>query len=341
MKAFSRRKEIDLIKSVAILMVVFGHCIEFGSGPIHLARGLHWINPIYKFIYGLHMPLFMMISGYLFKNSVDRYHPIVILKRKFTQCMVPVISFTVISLGLQVLRNRGGIGWEVAIRQLFVQLWFLWAVFLWSVVVLAIHTFAKDSILLYLLVFIVSMMIPNVGYTYLWMYMYPFFLCGFLYRSRKTEFPTNPIMSFCLLILYIILLILWTPNTYIYNSKYCIISGEPVKQVLTNLFRMITGFVGSCFAISTLTKCSKLIVQREWSRRAIDYLSILGVNSMGIYVFSVYLNHWLLGPFTKWVNGFNILFCIIESAFMIAFCLLFCNIIKRIKLAKFLFFGGR
>lgn len=55
----------DIVKGVAILLVVIGHQIQGSCGNTEVFAE----DPIFKFIYGFHMPLFMLISGYFFFYS--------------------------------------------------------------------------------------------------------------------------------------------------------------------------------------------------------------------------------------------------------------------------------
>lgn len=64
----SRSVLIDTIKGVAILLVVWGHFIQF----IYVGSDSYFDNIIFKVIYSFHMPLFAIISGYLYCNSVEK-----------------------------------------------------------------------------------------------------------------------------------------------------------------------------------------------------------------------------------------------------------------------------
>lgn len=61
---------IDALRGVAIILVIIGHCISNGSGSGYFSNQGYYENIAFKFIYSFHMPLFMIISGYLFKYSV-------------------------------------------------------------------------------------------------------------------------------------------------------------------------------------------------------------------------------------------------------------------------------
>lgn len=61
-----RNSYLDIAKSLGIILVVIGHCIQYGSGSLYFEKELYFYNILFKFIYSFHMPLFMLISGYLF-----------------------------------------------------------------------------------------------------------------------------------------------------------------------------------------------------------------------------------------------------------------------------------
>lgn len=64
---------LDFLKGIAIIFVLIGHCIQYGSGEEFLNSGAYWDNMTMKVIYSFHMPLFIAISGYLFSYSVKNH----------------------------------------------------------------------------------------------------------------------------------------------------------------------------------------------------------------------------------------------------------------------------
>lgn len=97
---------LDIVKGVAIFSVVLGHCIQYGSGAEFLEENLFFYNDIYRFIYSWHMPLFMLVSGYLFSFSVKRHEWSSLLKNRFNQLLLPILSWSL--LVAIVLRTMGG-----------------------------------------------------------------------------------------------------------------------------------------------------------------------------------------------------------------------------------------
>lgn len=69
----NRNQQIDILRGTAVLLMVWGHCIQFGSGSEYLQNNVFFQNNVFKFIYTFHMPLFMALSGYLFNKTIERY----------------------------------------------------------------------------------------------------------------------------------------------------------------------------------------------------------------------------------------------------------------------------
>ena len=97
---------LDLVKGIAIIAVVLGHCIQFGSGVAFMQEEGYFYNDIFRFIYSWHMPLFMLVSGYLFSFSIKRHEWKELLKSRFTQLLIPMLSWAaLITIALSL---RGG-----------------------------------------------------------------------------------------------------------------------------------------------------------------------------------------------------------------------------------------
>lgn len=80
---------IDYVKGIAILLVLVGHCIQYGSGASFLENGEYWNNIVMKVIYSFHMPLFIAVSGYLFWFSVKNHGMVNSIKSRIVR-LVPV-----------------------------------------------------------------------------------------------------------------------------------------------------------------------------------------------------------------------------------------------------------
>ncbi|EKN3485828.1 acyltransferase family protein [Yersinia enterocolitica] len=82
-----RNKNIDVLKAFATLLVIAGHVIQTTTSRFD-------DDILFKVIYSFHMPLFMCISGYLYKE------PKVIssdLMKKAKLLLVPFFSWAIIN----------------------------------------------------------------------------------------------------------------------------------------------------------------------------------------------------------------------------------------------------
>lgn len=91
-----RLQTFDLLKTFAIFLVVWGHCIQ------HTFQSYYANEPVYRIIYSFHMPLFMIISGY-FATSALQLPFKDFIKKKFFQLIVPSVTWGLLNLILIIL----------------------------------------------------------------------------------------------------------------------------------------------------------------------------------------------------------------------------------------------
>lgn len=64
-KSSARNLQIDCLKGILILLVVFAHNIQYGAGQQALDVGLWKENVLFLLMYAFHMPLFMAVSAWV------------------------------------------------------------------------------------------------------------------------------------------------------------------------------------------------------------------------------------------------------------------------------------
>lgn len=124
-----RLPEIDIVKGVSILLVVLFHA--------GLTEGL-----IADLLKDIRMPLFFMISGYLYSSSKYQENFFLLAKDKFQTLLIPYLSFALIGCAIWVaihLVNAKEINWIKPIQGIFYgngnwivanpPIWFLGALF--------------------------------------------------------------------------------------------------------------------------------------------------------------------------------------------------------------------
>ena len=67
-----RNISIDSIRGLAIVLMVFGHCIQCGSGQLFFDNHFYFDIFLYKVIYSFHMPLFAFVSGLFIYSSINK-----------------------------------------------------------------------------------------------------------------------------------------------------------------------------------------------------------------------------------------------------------------------------
>ena len=87
MKA-KRNVFIDIIKGVAIFLMLWGHCIQYcvANSSVDFFE-----NSVFKAIYSFHMPLFMLVSGYLFFYSFSKRDLKSLLIHKTQTLLQPIV----------------------------------------------------------------------------------------------------------------------------------------------------------------------------------------------------------------------------------------------------------
>lgn len=290
----------DLMKGFAIILVVLGHCIQEGSGASFSAQSLYFQDRLYQFLYSFHMPLFMMISGYLSWGSMQRAvsgkDRMELLKRRAKALLTPVFFWT----GAEYIRNfilhpaeeaaRGPVRIIAAyFYSALNNLWFLWAVFWCFLIVFLMHYYLKDNIILYVLGFLVMFLLPDGMCLGVYKYMLPYFILSFYacgWMRKNTEYMKKFLKVRVLLAVgavFAVLFFFYDETSFIYLTGYKLVGKNVIQQLGIDLYRALIGFVGSIFFI-----LSAKILMRKFSIAG-KILARPGRDTMGIYILSGYI----------------------------------------------------
>lgn len=186
--ANKRNSSIDIAKGIAALLVVLGHCIQFGNGEGYLQKKLYFDDVVFQAIYSLHMPLFALIGGYLFCGSLRRRGAKSELLMKLRTLGIPIFCWGIVNIILDFLTRGMATSVVGIMKQCFWTLlsthWFLWAMLLCSISVIIVHAAFKDSVQVYIILFIVNLITPDVYNLQYFKFLYPFFAIGYLWKSK-------------------------------------------------------------------------------------------------------------------------------------------------------------
>ena len=150
---------VDMARGYGIILVIIGHIESFGT---------QWDHVLRSEIYSFHMPLFFMISGFLF--SAMKYTPKEFLAKRLKGIMLPYLL-----IGLAII----AVNWlfydmgdfealifyfkELAVQNRFHVIWYLSCLFVSEIVFYAIVRLLKDC---WWQTAIICTMLAALGLTY-------------------------------------------------------------------------------------------------------------------------------------------------------------------------------
>ena len=340
-----RKPYIDIVKGIAILLVVIGHCIQYGSGSLFLSEHLYFGSILYRAIYSFHMSLFMLISGFLFWNTCQKYKWKKILTTKFMSLGLPILTWGTVDFVIDLIsRNVENVSIINIIKAYAWDIigapWFLWATLMCSIVLLLLRTISDDKTWILLVSIPIVLFIPD-AFNFVWFkFMYPYFVIGYVWNKygcqnlivKKFE---NKGIKICALIsltlIWIVLLFFFKENQFIYTTRMQIIGKEnPLSQLGIDLFRWLIGFLGSGASLIAISFCKKN-----------NLLQNLGEKSLGIYLVNIYVNLYFLKPLTATFQPNIFVNIFLETVVVLAICFVSVWLLERNRILKMLLLGGR
>ena len=197
-----RSPYLDIIKAILIILVIIGHSIQYGSGSTYLEKQLFFNNYLFKFIYSFHMPLFIMISGYLSYNSLNKNSLKETFISKFKSLIIPLFFWTIIPFIINLEFYSIIESLKLFIAVFSTNLWFLWSLFYINILVKLINKYFKDNIFIYILSFLITFILPNtfvikyfnIQFS-LYSFLYFYFLIGYFYKKYNLEDKLNILLS--------------------------------------------------------------------------------------------------------------------------------------------------
>ena len=333
----TRNPVIDIAKGIAILLVLVGHAIQFASGDSYQQAGLFYDNLLFKVIYMFHMPLFMVISGYLFYNTVQKKSVKRIVLDKCRQLLLPIFSFALV---VWLFKFHPEYSFFDQIRNYLsvtrFTLWFLWALLYSSLGVLIGNKLFRDNIWIWAVLILASFFTPDKWYSEMYKLLFPCFLFG--YYAHKHDLVTMlkdnlPVVAIVSGVLFIACVFLYSTETYVYLSG-CNVLRDGVfvpRQLGIDIFRIVVGLLGTVLFVSLLLLLYTVV---QPDGKVSKSLGSIGVCSMGIYCFQDYLFNYIgIGSLLH-----NRLLRFV-AVFAVSFGLTLA--VKRVKILNMIFLGGR
>lgn len=267
-----RDSSIDIAKVLLIFLVVWGHAIQY----LHGAEYNFWENPFFKFIYGFHMPLFALISGYLMHNSITRYTTSRLIQRKAKQLLIPTVGWaavlTVVDIVINLLTHEQ-MTWSWALVRFLSRtvnnLWFLKGIFISCIIVIFVEKCLKGHWAVYVVISLLTLFLPNIFNFALYGFILPFYIIGFKLGEPANRWNTSQskakrfLIFFVSLSVYISMLFFFHKKHFIYSTGTSVIaSGNGfATQLLIDIYRFIVAFIG---CIMFLEVCALVKLKTKW-----------------------------------------------------------------------------
>ena len=168
METKRRYKEIDLLRGIAIILVILGHAIIVY--PINLHE-TGWCSVLFTWVCSVHMPLFFLISGfcYSFRWGQDSFGSEYrkYLWKKTKRLLIPYLVFCGISIVMKILfpalvNNKASFADDV--MDIFLRgggYWFLYTLFFIFLIFPVLEIIYKRCFLLFVVL--------NAYFLFLWM----------------------------------------------------------------------------------------------------------------------------------------------------------------------------
>ena len=279
-KVVKRDKSIDIIRGIAIFFVLWGHCIQSIAGD----EGF-FSNWVIRLIYSFHMPLFMIISGYLFHRTCQKDF-LTVLKEKLIALGIPFIVWN----GLLYLRkclfalmNTHSFVFDFSemATVLFSGLWFLKSLFIITILTYFVMRGCKRFRYIVCMVAWISLIASSNVVGEHTADLFPFFIMGFLLAEYKKLYEQIEKYQYAIYVLYIVMLIGMDNNCFVYVSGINPITSSFgfFKQMWFNVYRIVIGAAGG-FAVIVLVKRT----YTKWARSIERLFEALGQNTLQIYV---------------------------------------------------------
>lgn len=315
---------IDFLKGIAIILVLVGHCIQYGSGATYLNNGLYWENAVMKTIYSFHMPLFMAISGYLFCFSVKKHKFLNAAQSRIFKFLPVCCAWAVIAYAVDFVSGKTP-NIKHLIYYFLTNFWFLWAI-LFSITCVAVTEFADKCTwggdVACLILVLMFMFTPDILSVHTYKFVAPYFIGGYYYAKRQHNWQKEDKVGVVSAILWGLLMLLYSKDTYIYTTGITVFHKTNIwKQVVVDCYRYLVGAAGVITVIWISKKAYALIEQHKAVRtnsgkRLIAYM---GRNSIIYYILSNYLFLWILPEITK-NFPFNLLLTLTETVIVALLC---------------------
>lgn len=334
----------DLLKLLAIFLVLWGHCVQ------HLLSPAYGEEPLHRVIYSFHMPLFMMISGF-FAGSSARLTWGVFLKKKFVQLLLPWLTWSALlivakALATSTLWGLGlsdhGIDEERLLSYIDVfegSFWFLKTAFVCHV----LSFIAMQAGRYKALAIAISLLASHyLNFVQLPSIMYASFLVGMLLKARWEQFVRHARVIFPIALVGYLLLFLW-------SEQYMPLTMHLFSNPWAWALKIPLGLLGSIAVVALFAiifsddQTEVLSPPPPICNSHINTLGEWGQYTLGIYILQVFILETLmprlinLDAMPRFVSYFVVMPLISVATLVV--CVYIVKAIMRYRIPALMFLG--
>lgn len=302
---YKREISLDYIKGILILLVVYGHCLYWFDGNQYSSNYF-----VAKIIYTFHMPFFIFLSGYFFSNKINNniYSTIIV---RFKRLIIPHFFFNIIMImpifyfwevyGHFITRFSNGTITISSVYHYLTMFWFLWCVFISSIITNIVYIYTKDKkkgdIILFL-ISILFLLISKKQIIHIFIdhqhlgTMFIFFAFGVIIHDHICLF-THRHTKCCSILLYVIYL--------------AIISFFPEKDYF------IISEIGSLAGFICAYNLFLLLFNLKWG---VGYFLFVSRWTLSIYIYHFAILYAIMKFVNEFYKNFNSAFIILMNLFI-------------------------
>jgi fucose 4-O-acetylase-like acetyltransferase len=277
-----REEWVDLSKGIAIFLVVLGHVLGIYMVANLYIEQQYFIRYIHFTIYNFHMPLYFILSGYLYckveKNRDFTDYKGLLLK-KIIGLGIPYIIFSLIQGMVQVLLSQythNKIGFSSLLNiatQPILQFWFIYTLLFIFIIVPFMDILIKNDKLKFLLLIVCKItsffITTNIIAIDTFLQYSVYFYCGKMLFTYCKSILKNKMVLIIASIIYIILNI----SCYFYLDN--------IYEEYNNILDVILAISGSILVVYVVTY---FIQKTKIIKKCI---ALLGKYSFEIYIFHI------------------------------------------------------
>lgn len=273
----NRDRSLDIGKGLAILCVYLGHSVLYH--PINM-NTIPWCLVLSRFITSFHMPLFFLISGYLFskttRTTADLY------KGKTLRLLIPYLFTMVIIIGMKLifpqrLSYNSAVGG--GIKSLIINFllyggdrWFVYTLYIIFLLLIPIRNLLRNKwldlgLIAVLIVVYYLGFIPTVFTLDDVFHFMLFFVAGFALNEYYLKIKQWSLKYWWLVYLVFIV---------------CNLGLIQIFHEILFMYRIVLPFIGSLAVMTMASQMEKVIE----NNKIVQYIEYCGKYSLQFYLFT-------------------------------------------------------